>query len=296
MASTVDVPRPGPQPGPPSRSALRAALGDTRRAFKVITKTTVVNIRGRLEYPADFAFEVIFGILWQTSTLAFAAVLITRFSGLGDFPAGGVLLLVGIRLMSHGLFTMVFGNLSDQLAELVEEGRVEGYFLRPMSVLTQILISRFNINAFGDFTVGASVCAMGVLQAPVHWTAGNDLFLGAAIIGGVFVEAAVQLPFAALLLRSPFAHGVGKWLDEIMATIGNYPLSILPVLLRGVFTFLLPVAFVAYLPVLVLLDKAPANGFGYWLAHLSPAVGVVLFLLAKRLWNWNLSHYQSAGG
>jgi len=106
----------------------------------------------------------------------------------------------------------------------------------------------------------------------------------------------VQLPLAALLLRSPFAHGVGKWLDEIMATIGNYPLSILPALLRGVFTFVLPVAFVAYLPVLVLLGKASAHGAGYWLAHLSPAVGLLLFLLAKRLWNWNLNHYQSAGG
>jgi hypothetical protein len=51
-----------------------------------------------------------------------------------------------------------------------------------------------------------------------------------------------------------------------------------------------------YLPALVLLGKATAGSAGYWLLHLSPAVGFLLFLPAKSLWNWNLSHHQSAGG
>ncbi|MFE6035919.1 ABC transporter permease [Streptomyces sp. NPDC056452] len=275
---------------------IRARARRTAHVLRFVLKATAVNIRGRMEYPGDFAFEVVFGILWQTSTLAFAAVLLTRFDGLGNFPAGGVLLIVGMRLMAHGLFTMVFGNLSDALLELVEEGRIEGFFLRPLSVLTQILISRFNINALGDFTVGVTVCAMAVSQAPVDWTPAAVLYLVAAIIGGVFLEAAVQLPLAALLLRSPFAHGVGKWLDDIMATIGNYPLSILPLFLRGVFTFVLPLAFVAYFPVLVLLDRTPENGLLSWLAPWSPAVCLLLFLISKRLWNWNLRHYRSTGG
>ncbi|GJF33191.1 transporter [Kitasatospora sp. NE20-6] len=287
MTTTLDGPR---QP------VRRGRAARTARTTRIVLRTTAVNIRGRLEYPGDFAFEIVFGILWQSSTLAFAAVLLMRFDGLGDFPAGGVLLIVGMRLMSHGLFTMVFGNLSDALLELVEEGRVEGYFLRPMSVLTQILISRFNINALGDFSVGVTVCAMAVSSAPVDWTPARVLYLCAAIVGGVFLEAAVQLPLAALLLRSPFAHGVGKWIDDIMATIGNYPLSILPAALRGVFTFVLPLAFVAYLPVLVLLDRAPQHGPSAWLAEWSPAVCLLLFLGSKRLWNWNLRHYRSTGG
>jgi ABC-2 type transport system permease protein len=260
-------------------------------ALTISLKATAINIRGRLEYPGDFAFEIIFGILWQSSTLAFAAVLITRFNGIGDFPASGVLLIVGMRLMAHGLFTMVYGNLSDALAELVEEGRVEGYFLRPLPVLTQILISRFNVNAFGDFTVGVVVCAFGVARVPVDWTPLKLLYLAAAILGGMYLEAAVQLPIAALMLRSPLAHGVGKWLDDIMATVGNYPLSILPMVLRVTFTFVLPVAFVAYYPVLVLLGKPTS-----WVAVWSPLICYLLYRLAKKFWDWNLTRYTSIGG
>jgi len=268
----------------------------TWHTARIAVKATGINIRGRLEYPGDFIFEIVFGILWQSSTLAFAAVLITRFNGIGDFPASGVLLIVGMRLMAHGLFTMVYGNLSDALAELVEEGRVEGYFLRPLSVLTQILISRFNINAFGDFTVGAVVCGFGIAQVPIDWTPAKLLYLAAAIVGGMFLEAAVQLPIAALMLRSPLAHGIGKWLDDIMATIGNYPLSILPFVLRVAFTFVLPVAFVAYFPVLVLLGKGPENPPWSWIVAWSPVVCYLLYRCAKRFWTWNLSRYTSIGG
>jgi ABC-2 type transport system permease protein len=267
-----------------------------RHTTRIGLKATVINIRGRLEYPGDFAFEIIFGILWQSSTLAFAAVLISRFNGVGDFPAGAVLLIVGMRLMAHGLFTMVYGNLSDALAELVEEGRVEGYFLRPLPVLTQILISRFNVNAFGDFTVGAAVCGFGLAQAPIAWTAAKLLYLAAAILGGMYLEAAVQLPIAALMLRSPLAHGVGKWIDDIMATIGNYPLSILPLVLRVTFTFVLPLAFVAYFPVLVLLGKAPSAAPWSWIVASSPVICYLLYLCAKRFWTWNLTRYTSIGG
>jgi ABC-2 type transport system permease protein len=279
-----------PVPAVPGRFAR--ALHTAR----IVLKATAINIRGRLEYPGDFAFEIIFGILWQSSTLAFAAVLISRFNGVGDFPAGAVLLIVGMRLMAHGLFTMVYGNLSDALAELVEEARVEGYFLRPLPVLTQILISRFNVNAFGDFAVGAVVCGFGIAQVPIDWTPAKLLYLAAAVLGGMYLEAAVQLPIAALMLRSPLAHGVGKWIDDIMATIGNYPLSILPLVLRVAFTFVLPVAFVAYFPVLVLLGKAPADAPWSWIVASSPVVCYLLYLCAKRFWNWNLSRYTSIGG
>lgn len=43
------------------RPAARTAPADTRSALKVVTETTAVNIRGRLEYPAGFASEATFG-------------------------------------------------------------------------------------------------------------------------------------------------------------------------------------------------------------------------------------------
>jgi len=267
-----------------------------RHTLRVVLKVSALNFRARMEYRADFIVALLFGVLWQTSTLMFASVLLTRFKGgMGGFPASGVVLIIGLRLLSHGLYVLGYSNLA-WLPRLVDEGRVDGYFLRPLPVFTQLLLSQFSVNAIGDIAVGATSLGFGIALTHLHWTIGMGLYLAAAVIGGLLVEVALQLIFACLLLRSPGSRVVGAWVDELMSTFGNYPLSILPKAVQGLFTFLLPLAFVAYFPVLVLLGIAQQHGPMSIVEHWSPVVGVLLYVVARRVWAYSLRHYHSAGG
>ncbi len=274
----------------------RGRVHDLRHVARVVGKVTALNVRARMEYRADFAVSVLFGIIWQTSTLMFASVLLTRFKGgLGNFPATGVLLIIGMRLLSHGLYVLIYSNLA-WLPRLVDEGRVDGYFLRPLPVFTQLLLSQFNVNAIGDIAVGGSSLGVALTLVHVHWNVAKALYMAAAVIGGLLVEAALQLMLACLLLRSPGSRVLGSWVDELMSTFGNYPLSILPRVVQALFTFLLPLAFVAYFPVEVILGIAPKHGVMSLVVHWSPLIGGLLFIVAHRVWVYSLRHYTTAGG
>lgn len=267
-----------------------------RHTLRVVRKVTALNLHARMEYRADFIVSVLFGVIWQTSTLMFASVLLTRFKGgLGGFPSSGVLLIIGLRLLSHGLYVLVFSNLA-WLPRLVDEGRMDGYFLRPVPVFTQLLLSQFNVNAIGDLAVGASTLGFAIAFVDVHWSLAKALYLAAAVIGGFLLEAALQSMLACLLLRSPGSRVLGAWVDELMSTFGNYPLSIVPTFVQGLFTFLLPLAFVAYFPSEVVLGIAPKHGAMSIVVHWSPIVGFLLFLVARRVWSYSLRHYTTAGG
>jgi viologen exporter family transport system permease protein len=280
-------------------SALRARerAHELRHTLRVIRKVSALNLRARMEYRVDFLISLMFGVVWQTSTLMFASVLLTRFKGgLGTFPAAGVLLIIGMRLLSHGLYVLCFSNLG-WLPQLVDEGRVDGYFLRPLPIFTQLLVSQFNVNAIGDLAVGATTLGFAVAFMHAHWTLGKALYVVVAVVGGLLVEAALQLMLACLLLRSPASRVLGSWVDELMSTFGNYPLSILgSKVVEGLFTFLLPLAFVAYFPAEVVLGIAPRHGLMSVVVHWSPLVGFLLFLVARRVWAFSLRHYHSAGG
>jgi ABC-2 type transport system permease protein len=279
-----------PQHHAPSRAH------EVRHTLRVVAKVTALNFRARMEYRADFVVSVMFGVIWQTSTLMFASVLLTRFKGgLGTFPATGVLLIIGMRLLSHGLYVLFFSNLA-WLPRLVDEGRMDGYFLRPLPVFTQLLLSQFNVNAIGDIAVGATSLGVAMSLVHVQWTLGSGAYVAAAVIGGLFIEAALQLMLSCLLLRSPGSRVLGRWVDELMSTFGNYPLSILPRVVQGLFTFLLPLAFVAYFPVEVVLGIAPEHGAMSVIVHWSPVAGLLLFMLARRVWAYSLRHYTTAGG
>jgi ABC-2 type transport system permease protein len=274
---------------------VRPRFSRAGHTWRVVRKVSMVNLRARMQYRGDFLASILFGILWQTSTLIFAGVLLTHFHGLAGFPTGGVLLIIGMRLLSHGLYVLIFANL-EFVPMLVDQGRMDGYFLRPFPVFTQVLLGEFNINALGDIAVGATSFGFALTLVDIRWDAGRVAYLGAAIIGGVLVEAALQLTLSCLLLRSPASWTLSMWVDELMSTFGNYPLSILPGFVQGLFTFVLPIAFVSYFPVTVLLGIAPRHGVMSVLAHWSPAVGFLLFFLARRVWSWSLRHYRTAGG
>jgi ABC-2 type transport system permease protein len=81
----------------------------------------------------------------------------------------------------------------------------------------------------------------------------------------------------------------------VFSTAGNFPLRIFNAGARFAFTFLLPLAFVAYLPTTVLIGRTGELSVPVWLAFLAPLAGVLLFLAAYRLWRYQIRFYASSG-
>jgi ABC-2 type transport system permease protein len=113
------------------------------------------------------------------------------------------------------------------------------------------------------------------------------------IISGAVINACLMLimnfPALRTYSRSPF-HAL-FWEAH---TFNRYPISIYPKFLQLIFTTIIPLAFVNYYPVQVLLGKQ--EGFGVpatiWL---SPIVALTLFGLTNIIWNRILRFYESAG-
>jgi len=270
-------------------------LRRARLLVRVAVRITALNFRAQLEYRANFLLAVVEGIAWQTSVLVFASILATRFTAFGDWTTDGVLLVAGLRMLSHALYTFVFRNVQN-LGDLVQYGRVEGYLVRPVPVYFQVLFSALHLSTLGDLAVGLGLLVTAVSRVDIVWTAGKVGYLLLALLGGALLEAAIQTALSCAAFRFPAARAWSTWVDELMITLGVYPLDILPSLLRGVLTFVLPLAFIAYLPAAVLAGRTGGLGVPGVVALLSPLLGLLAFVAAIRLWRWSLRHYNGIGG
>lgn len=277
------------------RAAVARQVRGFLREWRVALRITRVNFRARIEYRGDFLTALAMGLAWQTSVLVFATVLLTRFPGLGGWTSGGVLLIVAIRLLSHGAWVLIFNPLM-MIPYIVQQGALDGYLIRPMPVYRQVLLYAFPLNALGDSFSALLLFAFAVTRAHLHWTPLTVLYLVAAVISGMFLEAAIQTAVSVLAFGHTIPLAIYMWFDRMIATFGNYPFSIFPLAARAVLTYVLPVAFVAYLPAAVLMGRAGTTGVPAGLAYASPAVGPVLYILARYAWYRALRRYESVGG
>ncbi|HTU73068.1 MAG TPA: ABC-2 family transporter protein [Trebonia sp.] len=266
-----------------------------RRAWWVALRISALNFQARLEYRADFVSSIFMGVVWQSSVLVFVGIVLTRFPGIGGWNAGGVLAIAAIRLLSHGIQTVVFSPLW-WVGDQVGEGLIDIYLVRPLPVYRQVLLSRFPTNAIGDFAAGLLLFGLALARLQLDWTPARIGFLIAAIIGAIGVEAALATLLASLSLLVMIGRAPFQWLDSVLGSFGNYPLSALPVPARQVLTFVIPIAFVGYLPAAVLTSRAGTAGVAQWLAYGAPLVGVALYLGSRLVWYVALRKYGSAGG
>ncbi|MEV0642266.1 ABC-2 family transporter protein [Streptomyces sp. NPDC050619] len=270
---------------------LRAFL----KSWTVAGRIVGVSFRAQLEYRADFVMSIVVGAVWQVSIIVFATVLLGRFPGMSGWSSDAVLLVASMRMLSHGLNVLFFGRVH-HMASLVQNGMIDGFLLRPMPVFRQVQLTVFPTNAIGDLLVGVSMFTGAVMAVSLDWTAARIAYVVAGIIGGTLMEAAIFTVVSSLHFRYPSSNYWSLWVEEMLSTFGNYPLSILPGIVSGSLTFVLPLAFIAYFPAAVLTGHTAGVGVPVALAVASPLVGLAAFIGARCLWNRSLRQYTGVNG
>jgi ABC-2 type transport system permease protein len=261
------------------------------RQYAVLVRIGLVSA---IQYRADFAMTAVGAICYEAVSLAFVGVIVHAFGSIGGWNFVEVAFVYGIRSMGHALHGVLSGQLwATDL--VVREGEFDRYLLRPVNPLIQLLTRRFQVTAVGDLVFGLVVLTVTAVAAPVEWSVGLVAYLVAAVVGGAFLESAVMLAIASSTFRLLVSSPVLRMADTVFVTFGPYPLSVLPRSVAYLLTFALPLAYAAFFPAAVLLGRTSDLYVPIWLAVASPAVGVVLYVAAVKLFHRKVRHYSSPG-
>lgn len=262
--------------------------------LSVLGTLASASIRSEFQYRANAITSILGGILYQMTGFIVVWIVVARFNDLGGWGLPEITFLYGMRLTSHGIFYACFSQMFEADRVMIN-GEYDRFLVRPMPPLVQLFTRKLRINAFGDLVGGTTLLIAASLNSAVDWSPLAVLFLLGAVVGGALVEGAVQVALGSLSFRFLQTMSVRTTVNEVFNVYGNYPFSIFPSALRYLLTFALPVAFVAFLPATVILDRTDSLHVSPVLASVTPLVGVTLFLIALRIWNVQSRHYQSSG-
>lgn len=252
------------------------------------------RLRAQLTYRRSFALDVLGSIGAGLVEFAEVYVIFSNVEALGGLDFAGVALVFGLAGLAFSLADLVVGHW-DALPRYLRTGTLDAFLLRPLPVLTQLVTSDVSLRRLGRTSVSVTILAIALPLNDIEWTAGRVALLIIAPIAGAVIYAAIFV----------IAGAVQFWLiegAELTAAFvygGNYaasfPASVFALPMRVLFTFVVPAAFVAYLPTLVLLDLPGPVGLPQWLGWCTPLAAAAIWGVALTAWRAGVRHYTGAG-
>ncbi len=270
-----------------------AAIANAKRGFsfyaRIYRKILVQDLKSKMSYRADFIIST-FGMI-MTNTVGFMSfyILFKNFPSINGWNYHEMLFLYGFSLIALTPLQCLFDN-NWSLRYSVESGDFIKYCFRPINIFFYFISEVFDVKGLGQLVFGVAVLSYAWSSLAIPVTVGTLCLLVLLLITASLFMIAI-MNFAAATCFWMLRSGYVMILMFRFKDYARYPASIFDGLFRIIFTFVIPIAFIAYYPGLVILhpDNIPL------LSKLSPVIGVLFFWLSYKFWMLGATRYDGTG-
>ncbi|MFJ5529289.1 ABC transporter permease [Streptomyces sp. NPDC093261] len=268
--------------------------GRVREGLRAYRLITAMWIRSTMAYRASFVMTTLANLV--ATALDFVAILLmfSRVDVLGGYRLPEVAFLYGLSATAFGLADLAIGSM-DRLGRRVRDGTLDTLLVRPAPVLAQVAADRFGLRRLGRVTQGAGVLGYALTALDVDWTPLKVAMIPLMLLSGGLIFGALFVAGAAFQFVAQDAAEVQNSFTYGGQTLLQYPPGVFAKeLVRGV-TFVLPLAFVNWLPALYVLGRPYPLDLPAWVAFAPPLVAAGCCAAAGLAWRAGLRSYRSTG-
>jgi ABC-2 type transport system permease protein len=246
------------------------------------------SLVAEMEYRANFIVNIFMSGFWVLFAILGLRVFFFHRDRIGDWDYYQAMLVVGFYTLFNGLIESVLQPNITRIVEQIRQGTFDFVLVKPLNSQFMASLRHLSVWKLADILVGVGICVytlvrLGYVPAPLH-----------VVLALVFVANAAVIVYSIWLLMvcSAFWFVRVDNITELFSSFyetGRFPLSAYPTWLRGVLTFVVPIAFVTTFPAAALLGRA-----SIYLLCGSCTMAALLFIGSVRLWRFAVRHYSSA--
>ncbi len=256
---------------------------------RLYRKILAQDLKSKMSYRADFIISTIGMIATNVAGFVSFWILFRNFPSVAGWNYYEMLFLYGFSLVALTPVQCFFDN-NWSLRMYVRDGDFIKYCFRPVNMFFYFQSEVFDIKGLGQF-------AFGVGTLVYSWAK-----LGLAVTPLAILKTVVFLITASLVMVAlqNAAAATCFWITNSFYLLdlvlkfkdyAKYPITIFTPVFKFVFTFVIPIAFIAYYPSLVILRPDNME----ILSWVSPFVGAFLFFLSYKFWMYGAMKYSGTG-
>lgn len=250
-----------------------------------------ISFRSQMQHRASFFMLASTYFLSTFVDIIGIWVLFDRFKMVQGWTLEELAIIYGIMHMGFSI-PEAFARGFDNFGQIVKNGDFDRILLRPIGTLFQMASREIQWIRMGRFLQGFAVLLWGCMELQFSLISWHAIVIVFAILGtaGLF--------YGLFIVQATLTFWTTETLELMNITTfggletGQYPISIYNPVLRGFFTFIIPLACVAYYPIATVLRH---ETIPMWLGTMAPFAGLFFLYLSCQLWKLGVRHYHSTG-
>lgn len=252
-----------------------------------------IFFKARSEYKVGFIAGVFANFYCYFLTFLSFWIIVHRFENIAGWNFEDMSILYGLNLFTYAVAGMLVWYSIYHLEREVTTGRLDLYLTRPMSVIGQLICSRFGDTFIGQIIVTLMYLINALLKNGEQVTWPTLIYFLSILVSGVCLQVGAMIIIGSLSFWTLRSEKIGMIFYYKLRTLTHYPLIIYPGWIKALLT-LIPWAFINYYPAMIILGKSTTY-IEYIFGLLAPGVGIVILIFSIWFFNEGLKRYTSAG-
>jgi ABC-2 type transport system permease protein len=252
------------------------------------------RIRADWQYRTSFILFLVGQAAVATSELGAVAVIFSSVDSLAGWSSSEVIFLYAITSMAFGIGDLIISQV-EFAAIHIKAGTFDQFLIRPMGTLWQLSATEFAPRRLGRAIAPAVALAVVAPRVDVTWTPAAVALVALTIASGVAIFGSIWVITSSIAFWTVETQEIANSFTYGGNEMTSYPLDVLGKWLRRIATYVVPLAFVGYIPCAWLFDKPLPDGLPRAAAWASPLVALAAVLAARTVWGFAIRHYRSTG-
>jgi len=256
--------------------------------LKLLSAFFKVNVQLALAYRADTIVNILLNIMWLGWELLSLSIIFNNTTTLGGWGLPELIALLGVfRLVNTMMVALIWPN-TEKFNQSIRDGSMDYTILQPVNSMFLVTFSRITVWRIWDLVLAIVLIVVGInmsgnIITPLHILT----FILLALSGMIVIYSLWIVLIAFTFWFTKFDNNVT--IMQALMDSGRYPVTVYPVWMRIIVTYIIPIAVATTIPLQALRGELSIQKIVVFFL-----VAVISFIVASLVWKSGLKRYSGA--
>jgi ABC-2 type transport system permease protein len=246
------------------------------------------SLYAEMEYRANFIASALMSLFW----VAFAWLGVHLFyfhrDQIGGWQFHQAMVVVGMFTLFNGIIEALLRPNVTRIVEQIRLGTFDFVLVKPVNSQFMASLRYLSVWKLVDLLLGLAIVAWAVHGAAIEPAVADILMALGFVVNGTVIVYSIWVLMVSTAFWFVRVDNITELFTSAFET-GRFPVSVYPGWLRGVLTFVVPIAFVTTFPAEAILGRAQLD-----LLALSCLLAAASLGCSAVVWRYAVRHYSSA--